>query len=218
MSTRVLLVDDHEIVRYGLHTLLDKQAGLEVIGQAKDGLEAVELAQRLMPDIIVLDVSMPKMNGIEAARQIRKALPECRILVLSMYDRKHYVLDMLSVGISGYILKINAVQQLMPAIKVAIDGDIYLCPKIAKLITTQCLAEKDREDSSMRACELTGRERQVLQLLAEGKSSKQIGLLLDVGENTVVTHRQNIMKKLDLHSVAALTKYAIQEGITSLYT
>ena len=216
MSTRVLLVDDHEIVRYGLHTLLHKQTGLEVIGQAKDGLEAVELAQRLVPDIIVLDVSMPKMNGIEAARQIRKALPECRILVLSMYDRKHYVLDMLSVGISGYILKVNAVQQLLPAIKVALDGDIYLCPKIAKLVTTQCLCGKEGKAHDIPASELTGRERQVLQLLAEGKSSKQIAHVLNVGENTIVTHRQNIMKKLDLHSIAALTKYAIQQGITSL--
>ena len=216
MAIRVLLVDDHEIVRFGLHTLLHKQTGLEVVGQAKDGLEAVELAERLIPDIIVLDVSMPKMNGIEAARQIRKALPECRILVLSMYDRKHYVMDMLAVGISGYILKVNVVQQLIPAIKAVLEGDIYLCPKIAKLITTQCLLGGDDITVHMPASELTGRERQVLQLLAEGKSSKQIAHILKIGENTIVTHRQNIMKKLDRHSIASLTKYAIQQGITSL--
>ena len=217
MTSRVLVVDDHEIVRFAVISLLKEQPGLEVVGQAKDGLEAVELTKSLFPDIVLMDLSMPKMNGVEAARQIRKACPDARIIVLSKYDRKPFVLELLQIGISGYLLKDKAVPLLISAIQAALEGEVYLCPRIAKLVVEACLSGGISSHLDTCANELTDRERQVLQLLAEGKSSKQIAMALQVGESTVVTHRQNLMKKLNLHSVAELTKYAILQGITSLY-
>ncbi len=214
--TRILLVDDHEIVRFGLVSLLEKKPGLEVVGQAGDGIKALELAHQCQPDIIVMDISMPKMNGVEAARQIKRELPDIKIIVMSMYNRKQFVLDMLSIGISGYILKSRAVEDILPAIEAARGGDVYLSPKTAKLLVQECVCQFEYPFEPGVLTELSARERQVLQLLAEGSSSKQIATTLNVSENTVVTHRQNIMNKLNLRSVAQLTKYAVREGITDL--
>lgn len=215
MATRVLLVDDHEIVRFGLSSLLEKHCEYDIVGQAEDGLEAVQLAQTLAPDVIVMDVNMPNMNGIEATRTIKKQSPDTRIIVLSMHKRTQYVLDMLEAGANAYVLKTKAIQQLIPAIEAVCAGDVYLSPKVATVVA-QALVSKDQGREPNNASELTARERQVLQLLAEGKSSKQIGTVLKVSEATIVKHRQNIMEKLNLHSVAELTKYAIQQGITSI--
>ncbi|NQV33359.1 MAG: response regulator transcription factor [Phycisphaeraceae bacterium] len=215
MAIRILLVDDHEVVRFGLCSLLERHEEFAVVGEAEDGLEAVELASELLPDIIIMDVNMPRMNGIEAARSIRKQSPHSKIIVLSMHRQKQYVLDMLEAGACGYILKTKAIQEVIPAIEAVLEGDVYLCPKVAA-VTTKALVTKDRPDDSNRTSELTSRERQVLQLLAEGHSSRQMGDVLGVSEATVVKHRQNLMDKLDLRSVAELTKYAIQHGITSL--
>ena len=215
MATRILIVDDHEVVRLGLSSLLEKREEFEIVGQAKDGLEALKLAVDLTPDIIVTDVNMPRMNGIEATREIRKKTPNTKIIVLTMHDRGQYVLDMLEAGASGYMLKTRAVQEVIPAIEAVLQGEVYLSPKVASVVTKACLSKKSPDSSGAR-CDLTSRERQVLQLLAEGKSSKQIGRALEVSEATVVKHRQNLMDKLQLRSVAQLTKYAIQQGITSV--
>jgi two-component system response regulator NreC len=215
VATRILLADDHEVVRFGLCSLLEKHKEFDVVGQAEDGLEAVKLAVELAPDIIMMDVNMPNMNGIEAAREIRKKIPGTKIIAISMHDRRQYVLDMLEAGASAYILKTRAVQEVMPAIESVLRGEVYLSPKVAAVVTKACFSKESLGGDESRS-ELTSRERQVLQLLAEGKSSKQIGAVLEVSEATVVKHRQNLMEKLQLRSVAQLTKYAIQQGITSV--
>jgi len=215
VATKILLADDHEVVLLGLCSLLEKHDEFDVVGQAEDGLEAVRLAVELTPDVIVMDVNMPQMNGIEAAREIRRKSPATKIIALSMHNRTQYVLDMLEAGASGYILKTRAVQEVIPAIESVMEGDVYLSPKVASVVTKACL-NKEHSDASDACSELTSRERQVLQLLAEGRSSKQIGTVLEVSEATVVKHRQNLMDKLQLRSVAQLTKYAIQQGITSI--
>jgi len=215
MATRILLVDDHEIVRFGLCSLLEKHADYDIVGQAEDGMEAVQLAQELAPDVIIMDVNMPNMNGIEATRDIKRLSPDAQIIVLSMHNRRQYVLDVLEAGASAYVLKTRAIQEVVPAINAVQAGDVFLSPKVAAVVAKACIS-KDQMSEVNNASELTARERQVLQLLTEGKSSKQIGAVLKVSEATIVKHRQNIMEKLDLRSVAELTKYAIQQGITSI--
>jgi two-component system response regulator NreC len=215
MTIRILLADDHEVVRFGLCCLLKKHETHDVVGQAEDGLEAVRLAVELTPDIVVMDVNMPQMNGIEAAREIRRKSPATKIIALSMHNRRQYILDMLGAGANAYILKTRAVQEVIPAIESVLQGDVYLSPKVAAVVTKACFS-KESMDGSDNHSELTSRERQVLQLLSEGKSSKQMGIVLEVSEATIVKHRQNLMEKLQLHSVAQLTKYAIQQGITSI--
>ena len=217
MATRVLIVDDHEVVRLGLCRTLDLQEGLEVVGQACNGLEALEMVDQLVPDVVVIDIAMPMLNGIDATRRIKKEHPETKIIALSMNSTRQFVLDMLEAGADGYLLKTDAIEVVVSAIRAAMQGEVYLTPKIAAVVTQECLSRGvgsvDQED---RNNELTARERQVLQLLAEGHSSKEIGKILGMEQNTVMVHRRHVMTKLGLHSVAELTKYAIQQGITSL--
>ena len=215
MPTRVLIVDDHEIVRIGLCSVLEKEDEFEIVGQAKDGFEALESVRRLTPDVVVLDVSMPGMNGTEAARRIKSEAPEVKIVVVSMYDRKEFVLDMLRAGVNAYILKTNAAEHLLPAMRTVLRGEIYLVPQVTTALLGDFLSRGGVIESCDRAL-LSGRERQVLQLIAEGNSSKQIAHALGLEESTVVVHRRNIMGKLKLHSVAELTKYAVVQGITPL--
>ncbi len=215
MSIRVLLVDDHQIVRIGLRSVLEKEGDFEIVGEAKDGFEAVELVRQVTPHVVVLDVSMPGMNGTEAARQIKSEAPEIKIVVSSMYDRREFVLDLLRAGVNAYILKTDAAEHLVPAIRTALREEIYLVPRVTTALVGECLDRGEAIEAASRTL-LSGRERQVLQLIAEGKSSKQVARMLGVEESTVVVHRRNIMGKLNLHSVAELTKYAVQQGITSL--
>ncbi len=215
MTIRILLADDHKIVREGLKALLDKESGIEVAAVAEDGRSAVQLALELHPDVAVIDIGMPGMNGIEATRCIAVDNPGTRILVLSMHSARRYVLEALSAGAKGYILKDCASEELARALRIVAANETYLSPKIAGILVKDCvnLLPVEREAN---ASILSRREREVLQLIAEGHNTKEIAYMLDVSAKTVETHRQQLMKKLNLQSVAGLTRYAIREGLTPL--
>ena len=210
MTLRVLLVDDHELMRQGLRSIVERDDGIEVVGEAASGREAVALASTLAPHVVVMDVAMQDMNGIEATRQVRNACPGVRVVALSSHSDSRYVTAMLDAGASGYVLKANAYDDLRRAIDAARRGKTYLCADVTESVVTASL----RGETG--ASPLTAREREVLQLLAEGLSSPEIGRRLFVATSTVETHRRNVMRKLGKHSVADLTKYAIREGLTSL--
>lgn len=215
MSTRVLIADDHKIFREGLRALLEKQRGIEVVAEAKDGLEAVRFAQKLIPDVVIMDVAMPEKNGIEATRETLEVLPKIKVIALSMHSDRRFVLQMLKAGAVGYLLKDSAFEELAAAIQAVASGQTYLSPKITDVVIKEYLYSQARSEASVFTI-LTHREREVLQLLAEGKSTKEIAATLHLSVKTIETHRQQVMDKLDIHSVAELTKYAIREGLTSL--
>ncbi len=214
MSTRVLLVDDHEMFLAGLRELLGRQQGMEVIGAVKDGLEAVKAARQTKAEIVVMDISMQGMNGIEATREIMRTLPDVKVLCLSMHSEQRFVAAALDAGASGYLLKDNSFGELVDAIKTITRGQIYLCPAVAGTVVNAYRAQL-AETASSPFVLLTPREREVLQLLSEGRSTKEIAARLCLSLKTVGTHRGHIMEKLDIHSVARLTKYAIREGLTT---
>ena len=216
MSIRVLIADDHKIMLAGLRSLLEKQTDFEVIGEADNGRKAVQMAQEKKPDVVVMDVSMPDLNGIEATKQIIESLPETRVIALSMHSDKRFVMGMLRAGASGYLLKDCASQELANAIVQVAEGKKYLSPEITGVVINDFLLGDSSEDVAIAASQLSPREREVLQLIAEGWSTKQIASHLYVSIKTIETHRRQIMKKLDLHSIADLTKYAIREGLTSI--
>jgi DNA-binding NarL/FixJ family response regulator len=215
MKIKVLLVDDHKIVRHGLRALLEKEADMEVVSEAGSGRDAVRLAGEMAPDVIVMDIAMPDMNGMDAARRIVADHPQRSILVLSMLGDKRFVIEMFSAGVKGYLLKDCAADELVRAIRAIHRGEMYLSPHIAGLVIKdfiKLVPEATADASPV----LTSREREVLQLLAEGKKAKEIAFILSLSSKTVDTFRQSIMKKLGLNTVAELTKYAIREGLTSL--
>ena len=215
MSIRILLADDHEIVRYGLRCLIEEQPDMEVVGDAVNGRMAINLTYELRPDVVVMDISMPDMNGIEATRRIRKEIPDTKVIVLSMHHKRQFVIDMLKAGVSGYILKTKVHGDLIRAIKAAVANEVYLSSKITGIVAHDFTSNLSISDKSASAV-LTPREREVLQLISEGKSTKEIALHLNVSIKTIESTRRQIMQKLDIHNVADLTKYAINEGITSL--
>lgn len=215
MKIRILLADDHKIIREGLKALIEKQPDMEVAAEAQDGLSTVRLAQKILPQIIIMDIGMPEMNGIDATRHIVSGNRDVKIIALSMHSDRRFVLEMLKAGASGYLLKDSAFEELVTAIHTVMAGQPYLSPKITDIVVKEYLHNLPKNDSNVFNI-LTGREREVLQLLAEGKSTKQIALTLNLSVKTVETHRQQIMDKLQIRSVAELTKYAIREGITSL--
>jgi DNA-binding NarL/FixJ family response regulator len=215
MVIKILLADDHEIVREGLRNLLEKQEGFEVVAEAEDGLTAVKKAKKLSPDLVIMDIGMPDLNGIEATRQILAESPHIKIIALSMHSETRFVSEMLKAGASAYLLKDSAFEELIQAIQASRSNKIYLSPSIAEKVIKNYITSFPRERFSPFSI-LTQREREVIQLIAEGKSTKKVASLLFLSVKTVETHRQNIMEKLDLHSVAELTKYAIREGLTSL--
>lgn len=220
MTIKILLADDHKIIRDGLKTLLEKQPEMEVIGEAENGREAVRLAMKLKPDVVIMDVSMADLNGMEAARQIRKQYPGIKIIALSMHSDKRFVLGMLEAGASGYLLKDCAFEELSRAIRNVAANQTYLSPGVTDVVVQDYLLKSSREKTSKERSFsdsiLTDREREVLQLIAEGKSTKETAEILHVSVKTIETHRKQIMDKLDLHSIAELTKYALREGLTSL--
>lgn len=215
MSVKIILADDHRIMREGLRALLEKQSGMEVIAEAEDGRSTVDLAHELKPDVVVIDISMPDLNGIDATRQIIEAAPHIKVIALSMHSDRKFVREMLSAGASGYLLKDSAFEELGTALAAVIKNQTYLSPKIADTVIKDYLGKIDPTDSKT-SPSLTSREREVLQLLAEGKTTKEIASKLCVSVKTIETHRKQIMEKVGLNSVAELTKYAIREGLTSL--
>lgn len=212
---RILLADDHAIVCEGFRSLLASEPGMEVIAEADNGRTAVEFAQNKQPDLVVMDISMPDLNGIEATRRIMRDSPSIRIIALSMHNDKRYITEMLKAGARGYLLKKGAFQELVAAIRVVMEGRIYLSPDITGIVVEDYLKNVPENDSSIRSL-LTERELEILQLVAEGKSMKEIAYLLELSVKTVSNHRQNIMEKLKIDSLASLVKYAIREGFSSL--
>lgn len=211
---RVLLVDDHQLMREGLCSILKEDGHFQVVGEAATGREAVALAGELQPDVVVMDVAMQDLNGIEATRRIRAECPSTRVVALSAYSDPRYVTAILRAGACGYVLKANAYDELSRALNSAAQGKSYLCPDVASKVIEATLGQSSEEPGSAYVA-LGAREREVLQLLAEGHSSPEIAHQLHVSTSTVETHRRNIMRKLDLHTVAELTKFAIREGIVS---
>jgi DNA-binding NarL/FixJ family response regulator len=215
MSTKVLIADDHKIVREGLRALIEKHETMEVVAEAENGLEAVRLVRKLQPDVVIMDLGMPEMNGIEATREVTAHNPKIKVIALSMHSDKRFVLQMIKAGASGYLLKDSAFEELITAIKTVVSNKSYLSPKITDVVIKDYLQTLSKGDMSAFSV-LTVREREVLQLLAEGRSTKEIAGSLNVSVKTVESHRQQVMEKLNIHSVAELTKYAIREGLTSL--
>jgi DNA-binding NarL/FixJ family response regulator len=214
MTIKILVADDHQIMREGLRTMLEKEQDITVVGEAEDGRMTHRLARELVPDVIIMDVAMPDLNGIEATRQIIADLPGVKVIALSMHDDRRFVLNMLKAGAAGYMLKDCAFKDLAKAIRVVMSNKTYLGDEIADIVVKDYLASSTPAGSSAFQL-LSPREREVLQLLAEGKTSAQIGESLHISAKTVETHRQQIMVKLKIKSVAELTKYAIREGLTS---
>lgn len=212
MSIRIILADDHRIMCEGLCHLLLKQQDFEVVAEAEDGTMAVRLTRQLSPDVVVMDVSMPNLNGIEATRQIIAKNSNVKVIALSMCSAKQFVVEMLKAGASGYMLKDCAFEELVYAIHTVLKGQIYLSPGITTFVIKDYLRFSKFDPSVFSV--LTDRERGVLQFIAEGKTTKEIAFFLNVSSKTIETHRQQIMNKLDIHSIAELTKYAIREGLT----
>jgi len=217
MPTRLLLVDDHQIVRKGLRAILEQQPNLQVVGEANTGLEAVEMAIRLKPEVMLMDISLPGLNGIDATRKIIAELPGVRIIALTAHSVQDMIGGAFNAGAVGYLLKDSAVEELGQAIRTVMEGGVYVTPRVAGAMVDRYVAGTSRpRDTSGAFARLTNREREVLQLMAEGRATKEVARALGVSVKTAETHRRAIMEKLDLHSVAELTKYAIRAGITSL--
>jgi DNA-binding NarL/FixJ family response regulator len=207
MPLHILLADDHAVVRQGLRALLERE-GFEVAGEAGDGQEAIRLAEELQPDVAVLDVAMPLLNGIDAARGIAKASPRTLTILLTMYVQGHNVLEGLRAGVRGIVVKSRALDELLRAIRAVCRGDRYLSPDVSGLIADWYVASGNEAEPH-----LPDRERQVLQLVAEGKTTKEVAAILGISVKTAESHRTKIMERLDIHDTAGLVRYAIREGL-----
>ena len=214
-TLRVILADDHAIVREGLRAVLDKMGDVEVVGEAVDGREAVDLVRQLEPDIAVMDLSMPSLNGTDATRQIVDMGVGTRVIMMTMHADRHMVAETLKAGAMAYVLKNSAATELADAVRAVMVGNVYLSPKVAGVVVEN-FVRRQPTDQGPKASLLTPREREVLQLLAEGRTSKEIAATLHVGVKTIETHRSQIMDKLGLRSIAELTKFAVREGLTPL--
>lgn len=214
-TIRILLADDHKILRSGIRGLLESEPDIKVVAEAEDGRTAVKLSRDLTPDVIFMDISMHDMNGIEATHQIMGHSPKAKVIILSMHSGQKFVSEVFKAGASGYLLKDCDFSEIMSAIRAVISGETYLCPQIATVLRNDYLQKIFQTETSS-ASALSPREREVLQLMAEGKSTKEIAFSFNLSVKTVEVHRQRIMEKLDIHSIAELTKYAIREGLTPL--
>ena len=214
MNIKVLIADDHQIVREGLRSMLEKEPGIKVVGEAEDGRKTLRLAQELTPDVIIMDLAMPDLNGIEATRQIVAEFHNIRVIALSMHDDRRFVLNMLKAGAKGYLLKDSAFKDLAKAIRAVVANKTYLSSEIADIVVKDYVSSSSADESSAFSL-LSPREREVLQLIAEGKTTNQISEHLHISIKTVETHRAQLMTKLKVKGVAELTKYAIREGLTA---
>jgi DNA-binding NarL/FixJ family response regulator len=211
---RILIADDHEVVRRGIRALLEAEPGWEVSAEAVDGREAVEKAKQLKPNVAILDISMPLLNGLEATRQIRKALPGTEVIILTMHESEQLAHDVLKSGARGYLFKSDAARDLVSAVRAASQHEPFLTSKVGHMVLGGYLDERPTQVQATRdKPELTTREREIVQLLAEGKSNKEIAALLDLSAKTVETHRHNLMTKLGLHSLSELVRYAVRNRI-----
>jgi DNA-binding NarL/FixJ family response regulator len=214
-SIRVLLADDHKLIRAGLRLVVDQQPDLSVVGEADDGRQAVELAKSLKPDVVVMDIGMPNLNGIEAARQIRQIRPDAAVVMLSMHSDEGYVLRALGAGARAYLLKDSATTDLVQAIHAVVEGKSFFSPAVSKVLLQDYMRKLRRSGAEDSYDLLSPREREVLQLVAEGKSNKEVASLLNLSVYTVETHRAKIMQKLNLKGVPELILYAVRKGIIS---
>lgn len=219
---RILIADDHEVARRGIRSILETHAGWEVCGEAKDGREALEMATRLTPDVVLLDIAMPNLNGLEAARQILAVSPEVAILILTMHDSDQTIREVLRAGARGFLLKSDAGRDLVSAVEALEQNRTFFTTKVSQMVLDGFLDRRDyhsRADSPPHPSQdiLTTREREVIQLLAEGKTSKEVAVTLNLSVKTAETHRTNLMRKLGLHSVADLTRYAVRNGIVHVF-
>ena len=211
----VLVADDHTIVRKGICSLIDGKADIQVRGEAEDGREAIEKVEALSPDVVLMDITMPRLNGLEATRQIKKMFPQVKVLALTMYTNEEYILQILQAGASGNVIKQAAPAELISAIHAVYNGDSFLSPSISKTIIDEYLKHSAPSLPAEHE-KLTDREREVLQLIAEGYSNREIADKLQVSIKTVSVHRTNLMEKLEIHNVTDLVKYALRKGIITL--
>ncbi|MCF8126985.1 MAG: response regulator transcription factor [Deltaproteobacteria bacterium] len=210
---RILLADDHTIVRQGLARLLEEQRNFKVVGEAINGQDAVEKAEKLKPDIIIMDIAMPRMNGIEATKRVRKVMPETKIIILSMYSHEHYIHELLECGVSGYLLKDSGGQDIIKAIRAALKNETFLSPSISKKVVDAYLSPTKSSSKAELYKRLSNREREVFQLIAEGHPTRQIADMLCVSVSTIKSHKAKIMEKLGTESSMKLIHFAIQLGL-----
>ena len=213
MKTKLLLVDDHAVVRSGLRMLLDGQADVEIVGEAGTASEAITAVSTLKPDVVLMDIGLPDMSGIDATRQIKNLWPEVAVVALTIHEDQEYFFNMLEAGASGYVPKRAAPEELLTAIQVAASGEVYLYPSLAKLLVKDYLTHETVDRDNQNLNNLTAREQEVLTLLADGDSNAEIAKKLSISPKTVSRHRENIMRKLNLRSRTELVKYAIRKGI-----
>jgi len=213
---RVLLAEDHTIVRQGIVALLGAESDIEVVGEASNGLEAIELAKKLSPEVILMDIGMRQLNGLEATRAIKKLFPSMKILVLTMYENEEWIFQILKAGASGYLIKDSAMTDLTSALRAVYQGDSYLSPSISKMVIEEYIRKAESGEKKGVEDPLSGREREILQLIAEGNSVPQISSLLCISKKTVEAHKTHIMEKLNIHDKVGLIKYAIRNGLAKL--
>lgn len=211
----LLLVDDHQVVRTGLRMLLEGQPDMKIVGEADSGLQAIEKAKELSPDVIVMDITLPDISGIETTKRIKEALPGTSVVALTIHEDEQYFFEMLQAGASGYVPKRAAPEDLITSIRAAFAGEIYIYPSLAKALVADFLGRSSQENEKSSLDGLTTREQEVLSLLAEGLSNDEIGESLQISKHTVARHRENLMRKLELHSRSELVKYAIRKGLIS---
>jgi DNA-binding NarL/FixJ family response regulator len=214
---KVIVADDHTIVRKGLCAILEGETDIEVVGEAEDGREAIKKVEQFQPDVVLLDITMPILNGLEATRQLSKRFPKLKILILTMHDNEEYVFETLRAGASGYLVKRSAPNELISAIQAVYSGGSFLSPAISKRVIDEYVRggpKKVKEDEEYG--KLTEREREILQLIAEGRANREIAELLNISIKTVESHRSHIMEKLNIRNIAELTQYAIRKGLISI--
>ncbi len=215
-NIKLLIVDDHAIVRQGLRALLEAQDGLSIVAEAENGRDAVKKVRELAPDVVIMDIAMPILNGLEATRQIKRLNPAVKVLALTMYNDEEYIFQILKSGAAGYLIKESSASELISAIRAVHGGNPYFSPVISRKIMDSYLREDGEQKAGREPDKLTNREKEVLQLIAEGYTNNEIGNFMKISVKTVETHRAHVMNKLDLHDVAGLIKYAIKNGLVVL--